>query len=176
MWSMPSWTTQPILNCARSMYWQLGVNWDRGRGGWLMECNAFSFFFLFFCRSIKNTEQGINESCLMSTVCFYNRLVMKGCLGSFLWNKNGGVEKAGWVEVHVWRAASQEHLFVLPTNRWLSANIWDAHRCFLEPKQHSLYVLLSAGSPQPPHNNSVESSLSLTTKAKSQPFYWVQFR
>lgn len=35
-----------------------------------MECDAF------FCRSIRNTERGINESCLMSTVCFYNHLVM----------------------------------------------------------------------------------------------------
>lgn len=31
----------------------------------MRECNAsFCFVFLFFCRSIRNTEQGINESCL----------------------------------------------------------------------------------------------------------------
>lgn len=36
------------------------------------------FFSPFFCRSIRTTKQGIIESCLMSTACFYNRLVMKG--------------------------------------------------------------------------------------------------
>lgn len=25
------------------MKWGLGVNWDRGKGGWMMECNAFFF-------------------------------------------------------------------------------------------------------------------------------------
>lgn len=40
----------------------------------MMECD---FFFFLFCRSIRNTEQGINESCLMLTVCVYNHLVMK---------------------------------------------------------------------------------------------------
>lgn len=73
----------------------------------MMECDVF------FCRSIRNTEQGINESCLMSTACFYNRLVVKWGVFCAI-KKNGGV--AAWAEVHVRRAASQEHSDALPTN------------------------------------------------------------
>lgn len=71
----------------------------------------------FFCRSIRNTEQGINESCLMSTACFYNHLVMKW--GYFC----AIIEGLVWVEVLVQRAASQEHLFFPPTKIRVSAII-----------------------------------------------------
>lgn len=71
-----------------------------------MECNAFCFF----CRSIRNAEQGLNESRLMLTACFFNRLVMK----CFCTTKK---KRMVWVEAAAQRAAYlQEHLFVLPIN------------------------------------------------------------
>lgn len=75
------------------------IGTEEEEGGWWSVMH-------FFCRSIRNTEQGINESCLMSTACFYNHLLMKWVF--FLCNKRGG-EGLVWVEVLVQRAASQEH-------------------------------------------------------------------
>lgn len=90
--------------------------------------------FFSFCRSIRNTEQGINESCLMSTAWFYNRLVLKGFF-FFLSALKMGVR--GW---RGWRCTCEERplgniclscpqtddylqIFEMPTDTWAWSHV-----------------------------------------------------